>query len=143
MSKISLAGNASGTGTFTIASPNSNTDRVLNLPDSAGTVALTADVLGVGQAWTDVTGSRVFGTTYTNSTTKPITVIVGTQAAGAGVYYVTPTVGGVALPRHGSNSSVGSYLSLTFIVPAGATYSVANSTNTLLSNAGSNWVELR
>ena len=38
MSKINLTPNASGTGVFTIASPNSNTDRTLNLPDKAGTV---------------------------------------------------------------------------------------------------------
>lgn len=39
MSKVALSGNASGTGTFTIASPNSNTDRTLTLPDSSGTIA--------------------------------------------------------------------------------------------------------
>jgi len=44
MSKISLSGNPSGTGTFTIASPNSNTNRTLNLPDAAGTIALTSDI---------------------------------------------------------------------------------------------------
>lgn len=38
MSKVAIAGNASGTGTFTIQAPNSNTDRVLSLPDEAGTV---------------------------------------------------------------------------------------------------------
>jgi hypothetical protein len=38
MSKVAIQGNASGTGTFTIASPNSNTDRTLTLPDEAGTV---------------------------------------------------------------------------------------------------------
>lgn len=42
MSKVALSGNASGTGTFTIASPNSNTDRTLNLPDSNGTILTTA-----------------------------------------------------------------------------------------------------
>ncbi len=36
MSKISLTPNASGTGTFTIASPNSNTNRTLTLPDADG-----------------------------------------------------------------------------------------------------------
>jgi hypothetical protein len=41
MSKIALSGNASGTGTFTIASPNSNSDRTLNLPDNSGTVLTT------------------------------------------------------------------------------------------------------
>ena len=143
MSKVALSGNASGTGTFTIASPNSNTDRTLSLPDASGTAALTSDVLGIGQTWTNVTGSRVLGTTYTNSTTKPITVVVGTQAAGAGAYYITVTIGGVALPYHGSNSNTGSYLAITFIVPAGVTYVVANTTNALLSNTGNNWVELR
>jgi hypothetical protein len=42
MSKVALSGNASGTGTFTIASPNGNTDRTINLPDSNGTILTTA-----------------------------------------------------------------------------------------------------
>ena len=44
MSKIALSPNASGTGVFTIASPNGNTDRTLVLPDEAGTVLTTAGV---------------------------------------------------------------------------------------------------
>jgi len=36
MSKIALSPDASGTGTFTLASPNSNTNRTLTLPDAAG-----------------------------------------------------------------------------------------------------------
>lgn len=42
MSKVSISGNASGTGVFTIQAPSSNTDRVLSLPDEAGTVLTTA-----------------------------------------------------------------------------------------------------
>jgi hypothetical protein len=53
MSKVSLAGNASGTGIFTIASPNSNTDRTINLPDATGTV--------------QVSGNPISGTTGTFS----------------------------------------------------------------------------
>jgi hypothetical protein len=45
MSKVQLAGNVSGTGIFTIASPNSNTDRTLTLPDNTGTVLTTASTL--------------------------------------------------------------------------------------------------
>jgi sugar lactone lactonase YvrE len=41
MSSIKLESNASGTGIFTIASPNSNTNRTLTLPDSTGTVVVT------------------------------------------------------------------------------------------------------
>jgi hypothetical protein len=42
MSNVALSGNASGTGTFTIASPNSNTNRTLDLPDASGTILTTA-----------------------------------------------------------------------------------------------------
>jgi hypothetical protein len=42
MSLVKVQGNASGTGTFTIASPNSNTDRTLTLPDNTGTILTTA-----------------------------------------------------------------------------------------------------
>lgn len=42
MSKVALSGNASGTGTLTIAAPNTNTDRVLTLPDSTGTLLTSA-----------------------------------------------------------------------------------------------------
>ena len=44
MAKVKIEGNASGTGTFTIAAPNSNTDRTLTLPDEAGTVLTSAGV---------------------------------------------------------------------------------------------------
>jgi hypothetical protein len=53
MSQVALSSNASGTGTFTIASPNSNTDRTLNLPDADGTV--------------QVSGNPISGTTGTFS----------------------------------------------------------------------------
>ena len=51
MSKISLSPNASGTGTFTIASPGTSTDRTIDLPDAAGTVFVS------GQALSATTGS--------------------------------------------------------------------------------------
>ncbi len=40
MSIVKVQGNANGTGIFTIASPNSNTDRTLTLPDATGTSVL-------------------------------------------------------------------------------------------------------
>lgn len=43
MSKIALTPNASGTGTLTIAAPNTNTDRTLTLPDAAGTVGVVVE----------------------------------------------------------------------------------------------------
>ena len=44
MSRIALEGNALGTGTFTIASPNSNTSRTLTLPDATGTINTSGSV---------------------------------------------------------------------------------------------------
>jgi len=44
MSKISLKPNDSGTGTFTLESPNSNTNRTLTLPDEEGTVATIENI---------------------------------------------------------------------------------------------------
>jgi len=40
MSKVAIQGNASGTGTLTIAAPNTNSDRTINLPDEAGTLVV-------------------------------------------------------------------------------------------------------
>jgi hypothetical protein len=41
VSKVAIEGNASGTGTLTIAAPNTNTNRTLNLPDASGTMVIT------------------------------------------------------------------------------------------------------
>ena len=38
MSKVAIQGAATGTGVFTLASPATNTDRTLTLPDEAGTI---------------------------------------------------------------------------------------------------------
>ena len=45
MSSIKLSPNASGSGIFTVAAPNSNTDRTLTLPDSTGTLATAESTL--------------------------------------------------------------------------------------------------
>jgi len=47
MSKVTIQGNASGTGTFTIAAPNSNTDRTLALPDEAGEILTSSGAVTV------------------------------------------------------------------------------------------------
>ena len=62
MSKVVLAPDASGTGTFTLASPDSNTDRTLTLPDNSGTLmstgsAITTAQLPVGSVLQVVQGS--------------------------------------------------------------------------------------
>ena len=43
MSQIKLSPNASGTGIFTLESPNSNTNRTLTLPDATGTIQVSGN----------------------------------------------------------------------------------------------------
>jgi len=54
MSKVKIEGNASGTGTLTISAPNTDTDRSLTLPDTAGEVLVTDGTLTI-----DDTNDRV------------------------------------------------------------------------------------
>ncbi len=42
MSIVKIQGNASGTGEFTLASPNGNTNRTITLPDATGTLLSSA-----------------------------------------------------------------------------------------------------
>ena len=44
MSKVTIAGDVNGTGVFTIAAPNVNTNRTITLPDATGTILTTAGV---------------------------------------------------------------------------------------------------
>jgi hypothetical protein len=60
LSKISLQPNSSGTGTFTLVAPDSNTNRTLTLPDEAGTVA-TVENLPAG--YTDSDALDLFNAT--------------------------------------------------------------------------------
>ena len=154
MSKVVIAGDASGTGTFTISAPNGNTDRTLVLPDEAGTVLtsassigsgqLTGDALplGVGQTWQDVTASRATGTEYTNSTGRPI--MVAATAGPATYSYSYGLVDGVTIIEYQSRDSATatSQSGVVFIVPAGSTYQVNVNVNGSTTSF-TNWQELR
>jgi hypothetical protein len=63
MTKVAITPNASGTGTFTIAAPNSNTNRTLTLPDVAGTL-LTSTLIGTPT-------EQVYTITGTNAALEP------------------------------------------------------------------------
>jgi hypothetical protein len=117
----------------------STSGNVLTSNGTTWTSAAPAGI-GVGQTWQNVTGSRAAGTTYTNSTGKPIFISVyGSGSPNAGVMSIT--VDGVSLGQQGS-AAVGSgvfYSTMTAIVPNGSTYSVNNVNNWSLRS----WAELR
>ena len=81
----------------------------------------------LNQKWVDVTSNRVSGTTYTNTTGKPIQVYVNGTGAGSPIVVVN----GVQI----ASATTNYYVPPTFIVPNGATYSV--------TVAISKWSELR
>jgi hypothetical protein len=67
MSKVAIEGNALGSGTFTIASPNSNSNRTLNLPDSSGTVVVTGGAQTIEFAAGTVSAPSITTTGDTNT----------------------------------------------------------------------------
>ena len=88
MSKISLEPNTSGAGTFTLAAPNSDTNRTLTLGDESGTI-------------------RVFETLKPEVISETITDIESRQNNFAQM----PQVSGNVLIENGSNSN-GKYIRL-------------------------------
>lgn len=102
-------------------------------PSGASAIAKTTD-LGVGQTWQ--TPSRSKDTTYTNSTGKPIMVIVGVDDNNS-FAGLTVVIGGVTILNVLDFGANGTH-PVTFIVPAGSTYRVNTTSNTIRS-----WAELR
>jgi hypothetical protein len=96
MSKIALSGNASGTGTLTIAAPNTNTDRTLTLPDNTGTIVTTGSTFaGTGPAF-----SAYLGTTQNPANATYTKVQIDTETFDTAscfdtaTYRFTPNVAG-------------------------------------------------
>jgi hypothetical protein len=71
MSLVALSGNVSGTGTLTIASPNTNSNYTLTLPENSGTLISTASTFSTtGPAFsaTPTTTQAVTSATFTKVT---------------------------------------------------------------------------
>ncbi|MFW9601842.1 MAG: hypothetical protein ACMV1B_05935 [Prevotella sp.] len=90
------------------------------------TVSYATNALGYNQSWQDVTASRALGTTYTNSTGKPIVISVAIFWYNNNAVYDYITVNGVVVAKNGTDntSTTTTINQLTAIVPNGSTYSV-------------------
>lgn len=78
--------------------------------------------IGFGQTWQNVTGSRVSGTTYTNTTGRSIVIQLWPAAAASSG--ATITVAGELVAFYSTNNTVaGANGTVSAIIPAGATYS--------------------
>ena len=113
-----------GTSAQTEVAP-STSGNVLTSNGTAWTSAAPSGGLGVSQTWQNMSASRAAGTTYTNSTGKPIFVYVVSGVT------ATITVSGI------TSQAFSSYTVASFIVPNAGTYSVSS------VNTGVYWLELR
>lgn len=153
MSQVRVSGNASGTGIITVTSPNTNTNYTQTLPAATGDLVSTGDTgtvtstmlataatpIGVGQTWQNVTSSRAIGTTYTNSTGRPIMVIVSGTGGGAnGLWGVT--LNSAISYYTPSTYTTNVWTACEFIVPAGNTYQLSQQGSSVTLQ---NWSELR
>ena len=105
---------------------------------SAGSYALSGmSSLGYGQTWQDVTVSRSIGTTYYNTTGRPI--VFQAKIANTTATNLSMTVNGSTV--WGFINGVGGgilYALPPQVVPPGGSYSITAATSTLTT-----WFELR
>lgn len=121
-------------------------DGSLKLPDFTGQATVTRIAkwfnapIGLGQAWVDVTASRTLGTTYTNTTGRPIEVSISLPDTANQQPTVTINVGGanILVSTYDGGSFRGLFF-YSFVVPVGATYRISVDTSVSLTT----WAELR
>lgn len=117
-------------------------DKVQDASITLAKLATAVKPLGAGQTWQNLTGSRALTTSYTNSTGRPITVVVSGNCSGTGYGSMSTTVDGIVVAGQVHAVPAAGYgCQTTFIVPAGSTYSVAYGGNA--SPALQTWIELR
>ena len=80
MSQVKVTGNASGTGTLTIAAPNTNSDYTLTLPTQSGTLITTAGGQAVAGTTADFSSTIKGGATISVGGATP-------SASGAGITF--------------------------------------------------------
>ena len=92
-----------------------------------------------GEIWRDLTSSRTFSTTYTNSNTYPIMVSIVCGSVGATNTSINLSVNGIVVGNftRGGGGDVGIYQTITTIVPPSGTYILSSVSATLVA-----WAEL-
>lgn len=112
-----------------------------SLVQGAGGNAITSmSSIGYGQTWQNVAASRAAGTTYYNTTGRPIQVSLQLTALSSSGATSIVTVGGVTIGSLVGDGGTAAAFSVgtCFIVPPGSSYSVSS-----FMAALRNWVELR
>lgn len=134
------AGTINALGLFNNTLTSTNTNQALTaaqgkvLKDTLDTTVSSS--FGVGQTYSDVTASRVSGTTYTNSSTRPIMLSIAVRDGGSSVtLYVNSSIA-IRLDDLAGGSS--GYIQIVAVVPSGQTYKLDAAGNLMTF-----WGELR
>jgi hypothetical protein len=123
--RLHVIGNAIVTGNITAT----------NFLGTATTATTASNAIGHNQTWQNLSASRASGTTYTNSTGRPIFISVKWERDDG---TLSLTVDGLEIGRTGTTAGPQFY-TLTAIIPAGSTYSA-----TAVGGGGVlSWYELR
>jgi len=88
---------------------------------TANAAAANLGIVGVGQTTQNVTATRVLGTTYTNSTGKPI-VVYCCMSNVVGSALVISSIDGETIFGTAVAAAGGNYYGITLVVPNGSTY---------------------
>jgi hypothetical protein len=124
MSKITLTPNDQGTGTFTIASPNSNTNRTLTLPDAAGELLTSTSSLSasnISGTFSSISAEEVYEKVTTNTTTTG-TITFDTTAQAVEYFTVAQTANRtINFSNVNANLAIGQSLSVAVIMTQGST----------------------
>jgi hypothetical protein len=144
---LSIAAGGTGVGTAPLAltalgaaALAGSSSQVFNVSNaSAAANALAYQQSLTAGAFAVVTGSRAFGTTYTNSTGRPIFVYAVGNTGSVASAALEAFIGGVAVGfGTTATGATSTSVAVGFIVPAGATYEVTATNATINS-----WTEIR
>ena len=94
-----------------------------------------AGMLGAGQTWQNMSGSRSPGVVYTNTTGRPIMVNITFNPTGS---TASVSVAGVQVGATTTVSGYSNYQTISFIVPNGNSYQSSN-----IAGSINYWAELR
>jgi hypothetical protein len=107
--------------------------------DGTNWVSSASQSIGLQQTWQNVTASRAYATTYTNTTGRPIFIVVGTSASSLNGS-LGITIDGVMV-NGGNSAPNGGGVTVSCLIPPGSTYSVSVTGGSVAALA--NWQELR
>ena len=130
-----ISGGTYGTNGQVLTSAGGDTSPTWTTPS-------TGSGLGYGQTWQNLTSTRVWQTTYTNTTGKPIMILILGHCQPNQQYRLT--INGVAT---NIGNSMGAGMSgdgyLTAIIPNGVSYLADNFGSGYDTGSGYQWWELR